>query len=124
MQVTEFQQHNRILISSRVNLTSTSIYFRGKYSPSVNDFAEKQFRHLYHTLFIAKSKILCLRTRMLTCLGCSSMGACFYVRTCSNVLHACCAQISYVFSQIFFTFESLTSKTTYIEKFLFIQRSI
>ena len=44
---------NRILISSNI----TSIYLRGKNFLLVNDFAEKQFRHLKHTLFIVKSKI-------------------------------------------------------------------
>ena len=46
------------------------MYLRDKYSLSVKEFAEKQFRHLQHTLFIAKSKILCLRTRILASLAC------------------------------------------------------
>ena len=44
-------------VLNNINLT----YLMGKYSPSVNDFAEKQFSHLYHILFIAKSKISCSR---------------------------------------------------------------
>ena len=45
------------ITKARINLT----YLTGKHSPLVNDFAEKQFSHLYHILFIAKSKISCSR---------------------------------------------------------------
>ena len=45
MQITGFQQINRISISSRTNPIFT--YLRGKNFSSLNDFAEKKFLHLY-----------------------------------------------------------------------------
>ena len=50
---------------------------------------------------------------------------------CSHVFHVSCAQVSYMltclrhsFTSFFFTFEKLSSKNLYIEKFLLLQRSI
>ena len=56
---------------------------------------------------------------------CPYLTKCFTCLLCSNALHA--YVLPYFFAivcPIFFAFEKLTSKNPYIEKFLFIQRSI
>ena len=65
---------------------------------------------------------------MQTCLACLfmvymfSMLACF-VSLCAHMFYKLVCSFDIV-CPIFFAFEKLTSKNSYIEKFLFIQRSI
>ena len=123
-----------------INLT----YLTGKYSPSVNDFAEKQFSHLQHILFIAKSKISCLRAWRAYMLGvftCTRVWR-VHVPTCLLVKHACLFLCPYLLTCLTCLLcsntllaqcvrASLTSFVlfsshlkSFIETFLFIQRSI
>ena len=96
------------------------------------------------TLFIAKSKISCLRTCMLACLACLHAWRVHGLTclACLLVFMSLRARMSYMLAvlkyltclvlacfldmvcPIFFIFEKLTSKNPYIEKFLFIQRTI
>ena len=69
----------------------------------------------------------CLRVTCLVCLLvlCSYVLTCFTCLLCSNILRAYVLACFFdILCPIFFTFEKLTSKNPYIEKFLFIQRSI
>ena len=56
---------------------------------------------------------------------CPYVLTCFTCFLCSNILHAyVLACIFNIVCPIFFAFEKLTSKNPYIEKCIFIQRSI
>ena len=56
---------------------------------------------------------------------CPYMLTCFTCLLCSNILHAYVLACFFgIVCPVSFAFEKLTSKNPYIEKFLFIQRSI
>ena len=67
---------------------------------------------------------------LVTCLACllvlcPYMLTCFTCLLCSNILHAYVLVCFFgIVCPVSFAFEKLTSKNPYIEKFLFIQRSI
>ena len=74
--------------------------------------------------------LVCPHNYVFACLACL-LALCPYMLTCltyllySNILRAYVLACFFgIICPIFFTFEKLTSKNIYIEKFIFIQRSI
>ena len=74
--------------------------------------------------------LVCPRNYVFACLACL-LALCPYMLTCltyllySNILRAYVLACFFdIICPIFFTFEKLTSKNIYIEKFIFIQRNI
>ena len=67
------------------------------------------------------------KSRTLACLlvVCSFVLACITCMLCSNILRAyMLACLMFLVCPIYLTFEKLNSKNSYIEKFIFIERSI